>query len=201
MMPTMQKEVSAAAATTRDRNSNDDKRAGKLARALRLDMPQGTAAIHPNTGVRKSWSVGCTQSGEHSSGAWFDGRELPSALENIRYEPVLDQGNPRDRDRGGLFLCFHNDELYADSEAVCSDDDDDLDEEEVDSPSKALYMRYCSHHKTKPGLLEDDLSLPRVQHVVVEKPDFRQHSGMSSPVDPLDVHDSLLLVQGQDYSD
>ncbi|KLU90580.1 hypothetical protein MAPG_10432 [Magnaporthiopsis poae ATCC 64411] len=66
---------------------------------------------------------------EHSSGMWYDGRELDSGtLENVDYQHV---DSPCGRS-GALFMCYYDGRLYADSEACYSDedeDDEDLDED------------------------------------------------------------------------
>ncbi|KAL8383612.1 hypothetical protein RB595_010690 [Gaeumannomyces hyphopodioides] len=184
----------------------------------RLDISEGTAAIHPNTGIRKAHSVGCTQSMEHSSGMWYDGRELGSGtLEKVDFEPV--ESPCGTRPDGALFMCYYGGELYADSEACYSDEDedenvygddedddgtdgaatnDDEDEDDDDedadseSPDEMLYMRYCSDSKQRPAVVEQELDMDKLS--------FERYKHMSSPVDPHDLHGRLMVVQGQDYS-
>ncbi|EJT79779.1 hypothetical protein GGTG_04862 [Gaeumannomyces tritici R3-111a-1] len=183
----------------------------------RLDISEGTAAIHPNTGIRKAHSVGCTQSMEHSSGMWYDGRELGSGtLEKVDFEPVQSPCGAV-RPDGALFMCYYDGELYADSEACYSDEDEDVygdddddedddgtdgaatnddddDDEDADSesPDDMLYMRYCSDSKQAPAVVEHELDMDKLS--------FGQCKHMSSPVDPHDLHGRLMLVQGQDFS-
>ncbi|KAH8838461.1 hypothetical protein MCOR27_006667 [Pyricularia oryzae] len=117
---------------------------------LFLEIPEGNSNIHPNTGLRKSWSVGCTQSLEHTSGMWYDGREHPSgALDDVEFEgDYFDDefdaccGRENDNDDHVYMSYYGGQAYYADSEAVYSDEEgDSFDGEDDDDEDDFMYMR------------------------------------------------------------
>lgn len=213
--------------TARGRNAEAARANGQLPPLL-LDMPEGTAAIHPNTGIRKAHSVGCTQSMEHSSGMWYDGRELSSGtLENVDYRHVESPcGRP-----GALFMCYYDGRPYADSEACYSDGDDD--DDDLDLDEDVLYDEVDDDDNRTDGAAtneydddeheddadsgespEDEEELlymrccsdaaakrPAVEHELefdMSKLSLDQLKHMSSPVDPDDLHGRLMLVRGRE---